>query len=356
MTDVSEIIEHADALPDGIQKVRLYEKAIQIADNKKDDELAWRLRLDFIPVCSDGGCPDRMLVAFSWCLAYYDKSPEDFEVTEILWYYKWVLNALCNFPNISKEKIFELLNDFEERSKSENFSPRTVHYIKSKIYRGLKDFKLMSEELKQCFSMPRDDMSDCEACEQHYAFYNAYNEDNYDEALKLADPIMSGELSCRSVPHTTLPYILLINQSKSIDSRQLFHKAFRMIKGKPIFLANYLDISLYLLKDNDLTKAWEIIDQSLIKATESTDPSVKFYYYTAAVLVYSCIDKSKRLFKYKLPSIKAFGEHEKSYKAIAKILKSERDQLAKAFDKRNGNSYYRNKTKTLDDFVKSYQD
>src|SRR3712207_8330401 len=38
-----------------------------------------------------------------------------FDESSVLWTYKWIVNSVCDFPQISKAKIYEMLDDMARR-------------------------------------------------------------------------------------------------------------------------------------------------------------------------------------------------------------------------------------------------
>ena len=86
--------------------------------------------------------------------------------------------------------------------------------------------------------LAKDDMDGCEACEasSEIAYLNFIGE--YEAALELATPIISGELGCIKVPYTTYAPILfsMVALGKIEEATALLPKAAAMIESDPRFI------------------------------------------------------------------------------------------------------------------------
>ena len=113
---VERLLTQAGTLPHGPTRVELCEEAVRIADLHKDPELAYRSRQELIDAACFGGRPDLLIVAYSWCLATFDRGDEvGVSAYHVLWRMKWVVCALPKFPEIELAAIHGMLDDMERR-------------------------------------------------------------------------------------------------------------------------------------------------------------------------------------------------------------------------------------------------
>ena len=107
----------ARAAPLGRTPVRLAleEEAVRMADTHQDTTLGFTLRRDLIQTATFCGHPEKSLVAFTWLLAQADRDPERFPESQLMWQYKWIVNALDRFPQITRKQIEDALADMEAR-------------------------------------------------------------------------------------------------------------------------------------------------------------------------------------------------------------------------------------------------
>src|SRR5438874_9151542 len=111
LSEIDELMTHAERLPDGAAKVAVVERAVQLADLHNDIPTAFRVRVRLMGAALSGGLSDMLLVAFSWCLSQQERDPTQFPENDILWQFRWVISELVEFPNVSKTQIEELFAD-----------------------------------------------------------------------------------------------------------------------------------------------------------------------------------------------------------------------------------------------------
>src|ERR671935_3056317 len=92
--DVRRLLAEAAGLPPGPVQVELLAEAARVADSHNDTATGFRVRKRLMDAALSGGQPDRMAVAFTWCVAQSDRDPEAVPPTEILWQYRWVISNL----------------------------------------------------------------------------------------------------------------------------------------------------------------------------------------------------------------------------------------------------------------------
>jgi hypothetical protein len=115
---IRQLENESNALGHGPAQVSLLEEAVCLADTHGDADESFRLRTELATAAMLGGRPDVLLVAFSWCVAQYDRDPNRFKGEEefsLLWRYKWAVENLVAFPQVSRTEIDNLLNDMERR-------------------------------------------------------------------------------------------------------------------------------------------------------------------------------------------------------------------------------------------------
>ena len=111
----AELLAQADELSDGLAKLMLLEEAVRLADTHQDLKKGFAGREALIHTATFGGFPEKALVAFSWCLAQSDRDPQTFPDQRILWKYKWIMDSIAGFPQVSREQITKMMEDMRGR-------------------------------------------------------------------------------------------------------------------------------------------------------------------------------------------------------------------------------------------------
>ena len=110
------LLASAESLSYGDERVAIVEKAMAVADLHQDEDLQFKVRLQYIrEVQEAGGYPEKYMAVFPWLLAYIDKKNDIWDMYQVLWYYKWVTGSMTSFPSISKAQIINALEDLKNR-------------------------------------------------------------------------------------------------------------------------------------------------------------------------------------------------------------------------------------------------
>lgn len=109
----------------------------------------------------------KALVAFSWLLGQFDQQPDEYDDFTLLWSYKWILDSIASFPEINRAQIEELLADMRRRYEQFGYSERSYYYYRFSLLKDYGEVEEAQQFLDKTKAMDRDEMSDCEACEQH---------------------------------------------------------------------------------------------------------------------------------------------------------------------------------------------
>src|SRR5207244_1055466 len=124
---VYELLTRSVEVGDGDEQISLREEAVRLADLEGDLKLQYFAREVYVRACIFGGDTEKALVAFSWLLAQFDRNPGAFDQWAILWKYKWIVAAIYNYPQVSKARIYEMLDDLSERSLRAGYGLHAVY-------------------------------------------------------------------------------------------------------------------------------------------------------------------------------------------------------------------------------------
>lgn len=342
---VYDLMEEAEELEDGPEKVALIEQAIHEADVLNDVLLGYEARMSLIEAGMFGGFVERAIVAFSWCLARFDESPEDYEEFDLYWMYKWVINDLPNFPAVSRQQILDMQDDMERRYRRSGYSMRTVHYLRADNALIMGDFEEAFQRLAKAERSERDEIVDCLACEQSHSVWRFAQLKKNEEAVKAAEPILAGKMSCTVVPEVTYGYLVrpLLRLGRLEEALELYRKGYRKISRNPHYVAEIALHMLTLIASDNLQKATRLFEKHLPWAVRTANLDERFEFFNSSSLFLEKLgQKSQRKRKLNLPSQFPCYDTECQYAPaeLASWFADQAKQIADQFNRRNGNEHY----------------
>jgi hypothetical protein len=342
---VKNLLATAQDLPYGAERVALGEQAIRRADASGDTHAGYDARMELVETSTFGGYPAKALTAFSWCLAKVDENPYEFDLLELLWSYKWILTGMSCFPQVSRDQIKQMEDDLERRYREHGISLRGVHVKRMSNALALGDVHAAIQHHKKLLKSKRDLLSDCEACERSGEVRLLICSGDDQRALVKAEPILSGDLSCATIPHSTYGLILqpLVRLGREEEAIQYHRKGYRMVASNRKYLRTIAEHLIFAVYRGDLTKALRILEKQLPAAIETTDLHARFHFYDASTALFlSLAQRTSRARKVLLPTALDCYQASNKYdvQRLADWFDQELQQLTEQFNARNGNDYY----------------
>lgn len=342
---VEELLEEAWEMENGREKVALLEEAVREADALGDVGLAYYVRMELIDAAAFSGFHERSLVAFSWCLARYDESPDEYDEEDLFWKYKWIIDALWIFPQVTRQQIEEMQDDMERRFEILGYSLRPVHYFRFSNAMRMGYLDEAIESYEKARRTERDWMADCEACELEKQVELLARLRRDEEMLQTAVPILTGKMSCAEIPHLTYATILrpLMRMNRREEALEAHRKGYRLTSTNAEFLRGIADHLLFLVAENDLDKAVRLFEKHLPWTVETGSLHARFCFYSVSTQFLDAVTRShpgsrKLVLPSILPCFRQDGEYDPG--ELTKWFDAEARSLAKQFNQRNGNDYY----------------
>jgi hypothetical protein len=323
-----ELRNEAWSLPDGKQKVTVLEEAVRIADLYMSKEEAYHARMTYSEAALVSGFEERFIVSFAWCLSQFEKQPDLYDNHQIIWHYKWLVGIIWRFPQFGAAQIEDIFDDFKRKCLQYGHSLRP-YYSKVHLYALAGGHaELAQTYYEQWKKAPYDQMSDCRACEQNLFGYFHLTTGRYKRGLQTLKPILSGKMSCRSIPQNTYSHVLmpLLETDQQEEAAKLARKGARMLKG-PGYLEEYGRLIGYY-SATDLNKAAKLLESTAEYVLSNKTDWNRFQYLIGARAFFTLWNEKKR--RRKLVVHNSF---------TSEWVEAESERLARAFDTRNGNDY-----------------
>ncbi len=197
-------IHKIQELEHGTPRLEALNDAIREADSA--GEHYWRIyfRYEYIKESVFHDDNFKAIIMFPQLLQVFDEHPELEEDTcdDVMQAFKWVLENMPDYYQISKAEIENYYDEYEARCKKYGYSMR-IYYMKKSKFALKVDKEAAKAAYDKFHECRRDANSDCEACELNFDMSVALELGNEEEALRIARPILDGRKRCAEIPHAT---------------------------------------------------------------------------------------------------------------------------------------------------------
>ncbi len=341
---VEKLVFQAEEMPDGPQRIEVYEEAIRISDALEHVGAGYWARMALVQAATFSGYQERGLVAFAWCLARFDEYPDAFDDHELLWRFKWILAQATGFASISRERIIGLQEDMEKRLTQFGYNHRPILYLRVDNHAQMGELDEALKWYEKWKLTSRDEMADCAACEQDKAVMLMTYLKRDEEALAKAEPIFSGRMTCAEIPGLTFGRVIrpLIRLGKMDEAKRRHEEGFNRLTKNREFTWVLGEQLVYLTRVHDLAKAVRVFEKHLPWAVESKTDTVRFRYYAASSALLNVCARSQTSCSLLLPEalecFDASGKYET--RGLAEWFHNQSQSIADRLNERNGNTFY----------------
>ncbi|MFL5340926.1 MAG: hypothetical protein ACJ8F7_12335, partial [Gemmataceae bacterium] len=342
---VADLLDRAQDLGHGAAQAALTEQAVELADEHHDEGAGFFARQEHVNATMFAGQPDKMLVAFSWLLAQIDRHPDRYDLQRVLWQYKWVVDTLPDFPQITRAQIEEMFADMERRYEAHGASLQVVYLKRRAVAMAMGDHDAAVEADDAMQRFRRDDLSDCKACEMDSACDYYYFLGADEVGVEKASPLLRGRYTCSEVPQLTLASILLPLLRLGRGEQAMPHHVlgYRMISKNPVeFIPSIASHIEFLALTGNLARALKLVERHLGLALATPCLAWQFDVFLAVKLLLEELRAAKRgTLKVRLPDTFPMQQDEYDTAELLGWFDSRLADAAKRFDARNGNDFFR---------------
>ena len=320
------------------------EHLVRLTDSVGDIASAYNVRMKMIHCATFAGQKDKALVAFTWCLAQMDKYPDAFDSHSLLWKYKWILENMPTFVNVRKEKIFALEDDMQRRLLAAGYNLRPIHYLRWTNAMRMGDFDRANEFMEKWRETPRDELADCEACEQNKLSEFFGRSGKPEESANVALKLLDGRMTCAEIPHLTCGHMVAtyMKLGRLDELKQSHSKWYKMVKDNEEFLDIVAQHMMFAAGVGKFPEAIAMFERHAGWAVETVNDYKRFVFYRAAAFLFQRTFPSESRLRLNVPESMACYREDADYQCaeLAQWFQAEAKSLAQQFNQRNGNEYY----------------
>lgn len=283
--EIEQLLEESSSLAHGPEEVEILDRAIRLADSHQHLQYGFEVRKRMMSAATFGGAPEKALVAFTWCVGQCDRNPEEFDVSELLWEYKWVVSGLKQFPQIPREQIESSFEDMTKRYQECGLSLRPIHKLRSMfgIHRG--DLEEARRWQRLWRNTDTGYGNDCAACELHDQVEFLLFVGKDERAVEMAQPILNNRMRCAEIPHLTYAHLLVpfMKLGQVEEAYSAHRRGYRMIADNPEFLSVISDHLIFLTLTGNHPQAMSMLAEHLQWALETSSPLRRYCFDKGAL-------------------------------------------------------------------------
>ncbi|MCG7285011.1 hypothetical protein MHY85_03360 [Cellulomonas sp. ACRRI] len=229
LDDANREITRVRQMPYGLARTRAAERQVRLVDAEGPDAARAYALSTLVEAYQWGGEVDRSFVAFARLLRWWDEHPEHFDAQDrhgLFWSFKWMVSGLADFPTVPAEQIDRTLADMERRYALAGNGMDAVAYERFAWarQRGAAD---VEAAFQAWVATPRDDFSQCEACDPGDRAAWLLATDRVEEGVRLIEQTLAEDPSCASEPADMLSYLAeaYLEQGRPRDAARTHRRA-----------------------------------------------------------------------------------------------------------------------------------
>jgi len=262
-----QLLHQATHLPYGPGQIALVEQVITRADALGLPELSFAARMRGTEAYYFGGEPVRAFPTFAWCLAEYDRDPQRYAEHErtLLWHFKHMVSAMTEFPEISLERTYAVLDDMQRRWTETGHSLQAVYAYRHEVAVHIGDLAAAQEYYLQWCAAPRDDLSDCAACDTASKADWLVLCGQDEEAVAVGESVLSGQVDCTAQPQGVLTTLMFpyLRTGRLDQARDAHRRAYRRQRSHLADLAAIAHHIEFCARTGNEARAVEMVERHL---------------------------------------------------------------------------------------------
>ena len=334
------LLRQAEELPYGAHRTALVEQVIAEADAGRYPALAFQARLTGTTCYIYGGEPAKSVDTFAWCLAEFDSDPAGYAPSRLtlLWQFKSTVTALLAVPETPLARVHEVLADMERRWTDGGHSPHAVYSLRHVVARHVGDDAAAQSWYDRWLSSPRDQLSDCAACDPGRRVRWLTRQGRYAEAVRVAEPVLDGRSTCSEQPQGILTDLLepYLRSGALSDARDAHRRAYRRLRGNVASMFEVADHLWFCAVTGNTARGVEIVERHLPWLDVAPTPLAELRFASRAALVLRSAAGQRRLHR---PGHGTRAGAPVTAAALGRELADRALELAGRFDARNGSGY-----------------
>ncbi|MQY20767.1 hypothetical protein [Nocardia macrotermitis] len=225
----------ARTVPEGRERTRRLETLAAAARGGVDRAAEAEVLLELVQAYTHAGERDLAPIAIVRLLRVFDEHPDaTAELSRsVHWYMKWMTSDLIDNPAVPLGTVRRWFDELESRYRTAGYSLRPVLKLRSVLARDLGAHQEAARLRALALDAPRDEMTDCEACECNWSGSLSASMGQDVDALRRWAPVLDGRRRCAHEPHRVTAHALLpLVSTGDFDAARAAHlTGYPLVKG-----------------------------------------------------------------------------------------------------------------------------
>lgn len=335
--DVYAALRELREEPYGVARSARTEEVAEAAERLELDEPLARALLELLTAYEFGGEIRKAPVLFSRILRLSKEKPEAFDewaTHRVFWCFKWITSALLALPEIPLASIEGWIAQMREHYTGAGKPLQAVHTSRYHMAAHTGVGEETAYEL--WVTRPRDEFSDCEACEARNRGLHWARKGDEERALEEWQPVLDGELGCAEEPAATISYALLplVRAGRTQEAASFHRSGYRATRGQVAMdgeVARHLE---FLALTGNTARGVELLAENRGRFDAAADAQTRLSFLEGVVVLLSRLVEEGGA---DIPVAGPKGTSSPAAQLLAE-LGAEATQIAASFDARNGTS------------------
>ncbi|MDI1460937.1 YbjN domain-containing protein [Catellatospora sp. KI3] len=342
LPDLRDALDEAEAMPYGDGKIAELERIAAHADAAGDVRLGYDARIELIETYGNHTERWRLLPAFGWCLAAFDRDPsmfDDGDAELLRWFHKWAVATLRNTPRVGLAQTVAALDDMERRFRAGGHSLQAVYNLRCRIADHLGDQAEARRWFDQWRTAERDENSDCAGCDPSRQADLLAGWGEWERALDTVEPVLTGVLGCAEQPEKALvvaqmAYLRLGRYDEAARAHVRSYRVHRHERDAFPFLGEHIR---FCALTGHTERGLDILAEHLSWLDRPYDEASAMDFAAAGALVCRLAGDTDRVIH--RPSFDSRAEADLTVAQLGADLAAQAREIADRFDARNGTDH-----------------
>ncbi|MBR7825252.1 hypothetical protein KDK95_02960 [Actinospica sp. MGRD01-02] len=324
--------------PYGTARTARTEELVDAAERLGHDEAYAYAMLELLGAYEYGGEIPKAPVLFSRILKLREEKPEAFDewaTHRMFWCFKWITTSLLALPEMPLATIEGWIAHMRTYYSAAD-KPLSAVYT-SRMHLATHTGVDLDFAYELWASRPRDEFSDCEACEaRNRGIYWAQRGDD-ERALRAWQPVLDGKLGCAEEPAATVSHALfsLVRTGRLEEAAAAHRTGYRQTRGKVSMNSEVGRHLEFLARTGNAARGLELLAENRGRFDAPMSPADRLSFLQGIRVLLAELAADGHA---DVPVPGPGGGTHTAGSLLAELI-AESDELARRFDERNGTTH-----------------